>query len=410
MKTKLESFMLVSGGPGMGWKSVLVVFGAVLLINGACDAGDQSPRESDMAEINNSSGTNGGDASQATINSSGCGESPCFQSAFHQALRGEMNLSGLTTIRLFVPLGKAGSRLRVTLRSGSGELEVARAFVARLAGDGQSAVEAMPLTFGGEAGARLGPRSSVRSDAAQMEVGFRETVVLSIVARGSAAAGNIRLFPDNQAIAGDLAEAAWLSGAQALERAVMVSDVSVEGPAGRAFIAIGDSITEGYVEGSDNYVESWPAVAESLLGLPVVNAGVSGQGLDGALAYLSAEVLAAEGVTDCLVLIGTNDLGGTSVGQIEANYDLLIDRLAPFCRVHLGVLPPKELAGIQADRAALNDWIRAHPKASGVIDFASVLADPDDPTRFADGLGMDGVHPTVEGQRRMAELAAERLR
>ena len=119
MKTKLESFMLVSGGPGMGWKSVLVVFGAVLLINGACDAGDQSPRESDMAETNNSSGTNGGDASQATINSSGCGESPCFQSAFHQALRGEMNLSGLTTIRLFVPLGKAGSRLRVTLRSGS---------------------------------------------------------------------------------------------------------------------------------------------------------------------------------------------------------------------------------------------------------------------------------------------------
>ena len=410
MKTKLDSCRLVSGGPDWGLKIVLAVICAVFWSGIACDSGGDSPRENDMSATNNSSGTNGGDASQATNNSSGCRESVCFQSAFHQALRGDIDFVEWTTIRLLVPLGKAGERLRVTLRSGPGEMEVARAFVARLASDGKSAVDPEPLTFGGEAGALLGPRSSVKSDALPMAVGFREVVVLSIVARGSAAAGNIRLFPDNQAIAGDHAEASWLSGAQVLDRAVMVSEVSVEGPASRAFIAIGDSITEGYVEGSDNYVESWPAVAESLLGLPVVNAGVSGQGLDGALAYLSAEVLAAEGITDCLVLIGTNDLGGTGVDQIEANYDLLIERLVPFCRVHLGILPPKELEGIQDDRAALNDWIRAHPKASGVIDFASVLADPVDPTRFAQGLGMDGVHPTVEGQRRMAELAAERLR
>ncbi len=339
-----------------------------------------------------------------------CQSSTCFQSAFHQALRQDIDFGEMTTVRLFVPMGRPGERLRVTVRSGPRELSVARALVARVGRDGRSAIDATPITFGGQASAQIAPRSSRTSDALSFAVDFRETIALTLVVRGSAAASAIRLFPENQRAPGDRAEESSLTGAEPLDRAVAISDLSVEGPSARAFIALGDSITEGYVEGDDRYLESWPAVAESLLKLPVVNAGVSGQGLDGLLAYLSAEVLSAEGITDCLILIGTNDLGGTPVGRIQENYDQLIERLMPFCRVHLGVLPPKEKPDIQADREALNGWIRAHPKASSVIDFASVLADPGDPTRFAPGLGMDGIHPTVEGQFRMGRQAADALR
>lgn len=378
-----------------------------LLALAGCDSsgGDAGDRDMDMSDVGTADASNA-----AAPGAQGCHSSPCFQSAFHQALREDIEFGETTTLRLFLPLGKAGDRLKVTLRSGPRELFVERAFVARLGRDGKSAIDAAPLTFGGQAATRLQPRSSQTSDAVPFAVAFREIVALSLVVRGSAAASAIPLFPDNQSIPGDRAEEGLIIGAQPLDRAVAVSNLSVEGTSDRAFIALGDSITEGYVEGDDRYLESWPAVAESLLKLPVVNAGVSGQGLDGVLSYLSAEVLSAEGITDCLILIGTNDLGGTPVGQIEENYDRLIDRLSPFCRVHLCVLPPKEMAEIQADRTALNDWIRANQKANSVIDFESVLAAPGDPTRFAPGLGMDGIHPTVEGQFRMGRLAAERLK
>jgi lysophospholipase L1-like esterase len=299
--------------------------------------------------------------------------------------------------------------LKVTVRAGPGQLQIERALLARVGADGQSVASSARLSFGGQPTAILPPRASVTSDPISFPVSFRETIAVTLVVRGSAAASAIDLFPEHQQAWGDRADDANLVGAISLERAVAVSEVSVEGSASRAFIALGDSITEGYVEGSDRYVESWPAVAERLLGLPIVNAGVSGQGLDGALAYLDTEVLSAEGITDCLVLLGTNDLGGTPVDRIEANYDQLIDRLLPFCRVHLGVLPPKERPELQADRVTLNAWIRGHPKASGVLDFESVLASPGDTTRFAPGLGMDGIHPTVEGQARMGRKAAESL-
>ena len=385
-----------------GWLVPAMALCALLSIAGC----DSSGGDSDNLNMNDAGSA---DASNASPQGQGCQSSPCFQSAFHQALREDVDFGETTTLRLFLPLGRAGNRLKVTLRSGPRELVVERAFVARPGRDGQSAIDAAPLTFGGQVATRIAPRSSQTSDAVPFAVSFREIVAVSLVVRGSAAASAIKLFPDNQSVPGDRAEESVLAGAQPFERAVAVSNLSVEGQRDRAFIALGDSITEGYVEGDDSYLESWPAVAESLLKLPVVNAGVSGQGLDGALEYLSTEVLSAEGITDCLILIGTNDLGGTPASKIEENYEQLIDRLLPFCRVHLGVLPPKERAEIQGDRAALNDWIRAHQKASSAIDFESVLAAPGDPTRFAPGLGMDGIHPTVEGQFRMGRQAAEAL-
>lgn len=54
-------------------------------------------------------------------------------------------------------------------------------------------------------------------------------------------------------------------------------DLDGPAPAGPTVLAIGDSLTEGYLVGND---ETWPANLQRLTGRPVLNAGVRSYGLD----------------------------------------------------------------------------------------------------------------------------------
>ena len=333
-----------------------------------------------------------------------------FQPAFHQALRWSEPLAGETTVRMRIPLGRAGERVRVTFKAGDSGMQLVRASLAR-AGEAEGALASapLPLLFGGLEGFSVGPREQRTSDPVALPVGFREELHVSFVASGSVAASAVELFPGGRWGAGDFADTPGSFGTPQL-RAMGVATVAVEAFASRVLVAMGDSITEGYVEGEDDYLEAWPAVAEGLLRLPVLNAGVSGQGVDGELENLESEILVLEGLTDCVVLLGTNDLGGTPVERIERSLDQLYDRLRPVCRVWAATLPPKQLEHVHEDRATLNAWIRAHPRVDGVIDFEAVLAEPDDPDRFREGLAMDHVHPSVKGHRAMGAEVARVIR
>ena len=81
----------------------------------------------------------------------------------------------------------------------------------------------------------------------------------------------------------------------------------------------------------------------------------------------------------------------------------------------MGTLLPKEsnccsdYATVVARRAAVNDWIRHQAQVDGVIDFEAVLAQPGNINSFAAGLGEDGIHPSVAGQRLMGQEAAKVL-
>ena len=125
-------------------------------------------------------------------------------------------------------------------------------------------------------------------------------------------------------------------------------------------------------------------------------------------------VLLLPGITDCLLLIGTNDLGAVDEEWLERMLGGLIDDLRPFCTVWAGTLPPKDRPGlpqrVERLRDFLNEWIREEAPVEGVIDFEAVLQHPDDADRFAPDLGEDGVHPSREGQRLMGEEAARHLR
>lgn len=332
-----------------------------------------------------------------------------FQPGFHQALRESGFVGTVTTYRLKIPVGRAGDRIRVTFRSGAGELTLQRATVAKAGADGALASTPVALTFSGKPGFTTGARSLVTSDPVAFPVGFRDELALSFEVKGAMGQSLINAFPGSYAHAGSYSATQTALGGQPWQQAVAVATVDVEGTPGRAFVAIGDSITEGYTDTWNDTRNAWPALAEAQLGVPVVNSGVSGQGFWDANLQLPQEVLSMQGFTDCIVLLGTNDLGAPdmTVEKLEQRMTQLLDQLQPRCRLWVSTLLPKEKTNegsyevVKAQRHAFNAWIRAQTRAE-VIDLEAVTRQPNNVDLFIDGLEVDGIHASKEGHRVMA--------
>ena len=324
-----------------------------------------------------------------------------FQPGFHQALRWSASTSR-TTYQMKLPIGRAGQRVRVSFKAGDGSLVL---HSARVAHAGKA--DAVALTFAGAAGFTASARQRVTSDAAAFAVAFGDELVVSYDVEGALAASMTNEFP----------------GSTPTARAEGVDTIDVEGEPGPAFVALGDSITEGYVSGDvgdgatrlDDYRNAWTTIAQGQLHLPVANAAVSGQGVDDATAALSSEVFTQQNITGCLVLIGTNDLWDMTADALDAKLATLFDELRPFCHVWAGTLLPKEVttvgdyATVVSRRLAVNAWIRTQAKVDGIIDFEAVLAAPGNVNAFAPGYGEDGIHPTIAGQAVMGKEAARVL-
>ncbi len=134
-----------------------------------------------------------------------------------------------------------------------------------------------------------------------------------------------------------------------------------------------------------------------------------------ALQNLDAEVLSLQGITDCVVLLGTNDLSALDMGGLKSRMNTLVSRLQLFCRLWVGTLLPKEHANngkyeqVKASRLVMNAWIREHRRPD-VIDFEAVTHAPDNVHHFLDGLAVDGIHPSAAGHGVMADEVVRVLR
>lgn len=348
---------------------------------------------------------------------------PLFQPGFHQALRGSVSTSRRTTYRMKLPIGRAGSRLRLSFQAGDGSLTLHSATVALAGTQGALAGAPTAITFGGSPGFTAAARNRVTSDPVAFPVSFGDELDVSFDVDGALAASNINAFPDSYSWGGSYANVQNPPAGTPSMRAVGLDTIDVEAAGSTAFVALGDSITEGYVSGDvgdyvsrhDDYRNAWTTVAQGLLGLPVANAAVSGQGIDEAIQGLKNEVFTLQGITDCLVLLGTNNLGSWTADQIDSRLSVLFDQLRPFCRIWAGTLLPKEttsngvLSTVIARRLAVNDWIRHQAQVDGVIDFEAVLAAPGDVNHFAAGFGEDGIHPSIAGHAVMGREAARVL-
>src|SRR5262249_744266 len=116
-------------------------------------------------------------------------------------------------------------------------------------------------------------------------------------------------------------------------------------------------------------------------------------------------------ISDCVVLLGTNNLHGLSTEEIESKLAALYDRLRPFCRIWAATLLPRDAdpPDMMAKRAAVNNWIRRTASVAAVIDFQAAVTSPGEPNHFRSGLGEDGIHPSIEGYRVIGTEAARAL-
>lgn len=347
---------------------------------------------------------------------------PMFQPGFHAALRHNYNTSAMTsgtlTVRLRVPVGRPGQRVRLTFRSGDGSLTLSKATIARAGANGALESTPVALTFGGAPGFTSVARTLTVSDPVPFTVGFRDELAVSFEVKGALSAGNpnAETLPGSYRRAGAYASTTGALGGTASALSMGLATIDVEGPPTRAFVAVGDSITEGYIGNiPDDTRKAWPSLAEAQLGVPIVNSGVSGQGFYDALQFLDQEVLSLQGITDCIVLLGTNDLSSSNMAQLQERMLTLTTRLKPLCRTWVSPLLPKEKANqgnyetVKRDRPLFNAWLRS-TYGESLIDLEAVTRQPDNVHLFLDGLEVDGIHPSAKGHQVMASEVVRVLR
>jgi lysophospholipase L1-like esterase len=235
---------------------------------------------------------------------------------------------------------------------------------------------------------------------------------------------------------GDLVSAPDLPTPKHIDHWYQLAGIDVLAPAGAAsIVALGDSITDGHAattNGNDRWTD---VLAARLAASPAThNLGVSNQGIGGnhlltdglgpnVLARFDRDVLAQAGVRWLIVFEGVNDLGGLArngpvpaeahaalVARVLAAYQQIIARAhAQGLRVYGATITPYVGSGYyhpdppsEADRQAVNAWIRAPGHFNAVIDFDAVVRDPAHPDRLLPALDCsDHLHPSPAGYHAM---------
>lgn len=356
---------------------------------------------------------------------------------------------GEITIREVVRLGAGGARLRLRLANtfGTAALRIDGARVALAGAPGGSAIVAgtdRAVTFDGQAGVTIPPGVTWVSDPVDLPVEGLSRLAVSLHLPESPRQASVHRSARTTAfvVAGDQLAASELSGAATFTQWAQLAGVDVERPSGNglggaAVVTLGDSITDGSGAGVDVY-ERWPDVLAARLqadprtrGLSVLNAGIGGNKLlkDGsgqpALARLDRDVLSQPGVRTVIVLIGVNDIGGLSregpvtlekraavVSGLIAGYRQVIARAHErgIRVVGATILPCggtkvyRSDAEADADRQAVNAWIRTSGAFDAVIDFDAVTRDPAHPERLLPAYDSgDQLHPSPAGYKAMGE-------
>jgi lysophospholipase L1-like esterase len=363
---------------------------------------------------------------------------------------GEIRRKGLEfnnqTLREIVHLSIGGPAVRVRFSNffGTQSLEIGSAHLALRTRDSTILPSSdRALTFGGAPGVSIPPNAFVLSDAVKLAVPAESDLAISIFVPHVTAAAGIHNFAQQTSYvgAGDLTAALSIANPRAISSWIFLAGVDVSAPLSAGAIAVfGDSRVDG--DGSTpNANRRWPNVLAKRLsqeGLPlgVLNAGIVGNrilhdgpqvavelGVNG-LARFDRDALDPPGVKYVIVLEGIVDLGlpGTqfapaaeavSVDDLIVGMKQLIARArdrgmrvfgatqTPFGGAD--VIPGIFSAEKEAQRKALNQWIRSSHAFDAVIDFEKVVLDPANPEKIRPGFDSgDHIHPNDAGYEAMA--------
>ena len=339
------------------------------------------------------------------------------------------------TLRQTVHLFFTGASIRVRLSNafGTAPLRITTAHIARAKAPGSDAIDPasdIALRFSGAnevtipAGAEYvsDPVTLAATDIA-ISLHFETTPAQQTSHPGSRTTSYL--------LKGNHVAAAALSGAKSFDHWFNIAGIDVLGGQG-AVSVVGDSITDGRgstTNGNDRWTD---ALAQRLASagrrIGVLNHGIGGGKVlaDGlgpnAMSRFDRDVLAQPGVRWVIVYEAINDIGTFDpdgakpktahdelVRQITTAYSQMIEKahaagikiygatITPFldCEAY----HPKPIS--EADRVAVNAWIRGHFDA--VLDFDAAVRDPARPDHLASAYDTgDHLHLSPAGYRALA--------
>jgi lysophospholipase L1-like esterase len=361
-------------------------------------------------------------------------------SASPQAVAAAVQING-QTVRQIVHTSLGGNRLRVRFSNayGASPLVIGSAHVAISTGGASiSRRTDRILKFNGSPSIAIPPGALAVSDAVALDVEAFDNLAVSLYLPDSVAAAtqhSVGQQTNYISTPGDFTGANTFA-ATTTQSYYFLTGVEVSASRrGRAIVALGESITDGFGSTPDTNQRWTNLLAERLQcdprtsRLAVLNAGISGNRVlhdlvaTSALARLDRDVLVQTGAKYVIVLAGTNDFGipalignpseEVTAEQVIQGHRQIIDRAhAMGLRIYAGTLLPFKgttfprffSEAAEAKRQAVNHWIRTSKAYDAFVDFDKVIRDPGDVMRILPAYDSgDHTHPNDGGYRAMAD-------
>lgn len=352
------------------------------------------------------------------------------------------------TLRQIVHLSIGGPAIRVHLSNafGTEALPITSVHIARPLSTSSPSIDPAsdrPLTFAGNPYADIPPGAELISDPIDYPVAPLSDLAISLHLQSppSRETGHPGSRATSYYVHGDLVSAPTFTDPKHIDHWYQLTEVDVQSPtSGATIVTLGDSITDGH-GATTNGNDRWTDVLASRLqaspatrSIAVSNQGIGGNHLliDGlgpsALARFDRDVLAPAGVRWVIVFEGVNDLGGLArdgevtpaehaalVHRVIAAYQQIIARAhAHSLRVYGATITPYIGSSYyhpgplsESDRQAVNKWIRTPGNFDAVIDFDSLVRDPQHPGQLLPAYDCgDHLHPSPAGYKAMADSVA----
>jgi len=344
------------------------------------------------------------------------------------------------TLRQIVHTSIGGDRVRVRLSTfGARALVIGAAHIA-LRASGAAIVPGTDrvLTFSGSPSITIPPGAEILSDPVDLDVPALSDLAVSIFVPGATGPATWHILALQTSYISphdDFTASVVMPVLTTTQSWFWLAGVAVTASKQTGAIAIlGDSITDGEGSTPDGN-NRWPdQLARRLMARPgnhhfgVLNAGIIGNRIlhdrlaPNALARFDRDVLAQPGVTHVIVLQGLNDIGiagilpaeAVTADQVIEGHKQLIERARARGLTIYGatltpcagttVLPAFCTPEHEAQRQAVNAWIRTSGEYDAVIDFDLVLRDPTNPSALLPAYDSgDHGHPNVAGYKAMAD-------
>ncbi|MFG2029774.1 SGNH/GDSL hydrolase family protein [Streptomyces sp. NPDC048825] len=348
------------------------------------------------------------------------------------------------TLRLVVHTSAGGPRVRIRLDNtfAGAPVRIGSATVALQASGASPRSAPVPLSFRGSAGTEIPAGAQAFSDPLGFDVPADANLLVSFHLPGTVTAAPVHSLAVQRSYLSGPGDHAADAGPDAYTSTIsnwpLLTGVDVGGGPG-SVVLLGDSITDGEKSTPDANLRWGDVLARRLRdqGLVphygVLNHGISanrvvtdrypGDGVStdmggvSALNRLERDVLAQTSARTAIVFQGINDVRwGAGADQVIAGLREIADRAhARGLRVLAATIVPCEgearcTAAADAERSAVNGWIRASSSFDGVLDFDAALRDPEHPSRMLPVYDSgDHLHPGNAGLAALAEAVDLRL-